>query len=180
LSQEKKLSLTVDQAYVRDEFRNVARIDLASMVHLEMSKNNPEAIEIMAQDRSEADSTFARCLRLYLSDDGKGIIKRSMLTRLNADKLALGVQVTIRKATTFIPQQIVVVPVERQSPVDPRYLSDALDSHLVKVGDIVAVPYFSQRLTFKVIETIPSASTGTGNVASISQLDTTFLINEKK
>lgn len=62
------LSLKVLEAYTRDVGRGVARIDYDSMDTLNASTG--DVIEIKGKRR-----TVAKCLPLYPSDEGKGIIR---------------------------------------------------------------------------------------------------------
>ena len=146
----------MDQPYVRDEDRNIARIDLALMEEIGLSRAF-DVIEIIAGEGKESSSTSARCLRLYPIDQMKGIIKLDPLTRRNAGNLAYGEQVIIRKAKSFEVEQVVVSPVERDSPpVDVRYLTDALETWVIKISDVVGVPYMSGRILFRVLGLNPS------------------------
>jgi len=61
-------SLKVLEAYTRDVGRGVARIDYESMDSL--SASTGDVIEIKGGKRR----TVAKCLPLYPSDEGKGII----------------------------------------------------------------------------------------------------------
>jgi len=65
---ESGLSLKVLEAYTRDVGRGVARIDYDSMDTLNASTG--DVIEIKGKRR-----TVAKCLPLYPSDEGKGIIR---------------------------------------------------------------------------------------------------------
>src|SRR5947208_16711322 len=71
------LSLKVLEAYTRDVGRGVARIDYDSMDSL--SASTGDVIEIRGKRR-----TVAKCLPLYPSDEGKGIISVDGLVRNNA------------------------------------------------------------------------------------------------
>ena len=70
------LSLKVLEAYTRDVGRGVARIDYDSMDNLGASTG--DVIEIKGKRR-----TVAKCLPLYPSDEGKGIIRIDGLGRNN-------------------------------------------------------------------------------------------------
>ena len=71
------LSLKVLEAYTRDVGRGVARIDYDSMDTLNASTG--DVIEIKGKRR-----TVAKCLPLYPSDEGKGIIRIDGLGRNNS------------------------------------------------------------------------------------------------
>ena len=68
--------LKVLEAYTRDVGRGVARIDYDSMDSL--SASTGDVIEIRGKRR-----TVAKCLPLYPSDEGKGIIRVDGLVRNN-------------------------------------------------------------------------------------------------
>lgn len=77
------------------------------------------------------------------------------LTRNNAG-IAIGNTVPIRKISSPCAEKITVVPLESIPPIDERYLADALDTMPVTKGDNIMIPYFGGRLTFQVIDIVPS------------------------
>jgi transitional endoplasmic reticulum ATPase len=101
--------------------------------------------------------TVAKCLPLYPSDEGKGIIRVDGLLRNNAG-VAIGDTVEIAKIKAVPAEKIIVAPLETIPPVDERYLADALESVPIVKGDNVMVPYFGGRLTFEVIDVSPAAA----------------------
>ena len=98
--------------------------------------------------------TVAKCLPLYPSDEGKGIIRVDGLVRNNAG-VAIGDTVVVRKIKAVPTEKVVVAPLEAIPPIDERYLADALESVPLIKGDNVMVPYFGGRLTFQVIGVTP-------------------------
>jgi len=144
------ISLKVLEAYTRDVGRGVARIDYNSMHSLNASAG--DVIEIKGKDRR----TVAKCLPLYPSDEGKGIIKGDGLVRNNAG-VAIDDIVVIRKIKAVPAEKVIVAPLEAIPPIDERYLADALESVPLIKGDNVMVPYFGGRLTFQVIGVTPAA-----------------------
>jgi transitional endoplasmic reticulum ATPase len=144
------LSLKVLEAYTRDVSRGVARIDYDSMDSL--SASTGDVIEIKGKDRR----TVAKCLPLYPSDEGKGIIKGDGLVRNNAG-VAIGDTVVVRKIKAVPAEKVIVAPLEAIPPIDERYLADALESVPLIKGDNVMVPYFGGRLMFQVIGVTPPA-----------------------
>jgi len=127
----------------------VARIDYDSMDNLNASTG--DVIEIKGKRR-----TVAKCLPLYPSDEGKGIIRIDGLGRNNAG-IAIGDTITVRKIKAVAAEKVVVAPLEAIPPIDERYLADALESVPLIKGDNVMVPYFGGRLTFQVIGVTPAA-----------------------
>ncbi|MGH9979912.1 MAG: CDC48 family AAA ATPase, partial [Nitrososphaeraceae archaeon] len=101
--------------------------------------------------------TVAKCLPLYPSDEGKGIIRVDGLVRNNAG-VAIGDTVVVRKIKAVPAEKIIVAPLEAIPPIDERYLADALESVPLIKGDNVMVPYFGGRLTFQVIGVTPAGS----------------------
>ena len=130
--------------------RGVARIDYDSMDSL--SASTGDVVEIGGKRR-----TVAKCLPLYPSDEGKGIIRVDGLVRNNAG-VAIGDTVVVRKIKAVPAEKVIVAPLEAIPPIDERYLADALESVPLIKGDNVMVPYFGGRLTFQVIGVTPQAS----------------------
>ena len=128
-----------------------ARIDYESMDSL--SASTGDVIEIKGGKRR----TVAKCLPLYPSDEGKGIIRIDGLSRNNAG-VAIGDTVEITKVKALPAEKITVAPLEAIPPVDERYLADALESMPLIKGDNVMVPYFGGRLTFEVIDVTPAST----------------------
>ena len=75
--------LKILEAYSRDVGRGIARIDYDSMDLLNASTG--DVIEIRGGVKSKSTRrTVAKCLPLYPSDEGKGIIRIDGLVRNNA------------------------------------------------------------------------------------------------
>src|SRR5690349_61608 len=144
------ISLKVREAYSRDVGRGIARIDHDSMYSLNASTG--DVIEIKGKDRR----TVSKCLPLYPSDEGKGIIKGDGLVRNNAG-VAIDDTVVVRKIKAVPAEKVIVAPLEAIPPIDERYLADALESVPLIKGDNVMVPYFGGRLTFQIIGVTPAA-----------------------
>src|ERR671912_850651 len=129
-----------------------------------------DVIEIRGKRR-----TVAKCLPLYPSDEGKGIIRVDGLVRNNAG-IAIGDTVIVRKIKAVPAEKVIVAPLEAIPPIDERYLADALESVPLIKGDNVMVPYFGGRLTFQIIGITPPPAVDT---AAIVTNKTTFTITEK-
>jgi transitional endoplasmic reticulum ATPase len=117
-----------------------------------LSASTGDVIEIRGKRR-----TVAKCLPLYPSDEGKGIIRVDGLVRNNAG-VAIGDTVVVRKIKAVPAEKVIVAPLEAIPPIDERYLADALESVPLIKGDNVMVPYFGGRLTFQVIGVTPQTS----------------------
>ena len=89
--------------------------------------------------------TVAKCLPLYPSDEGRGVIRIDGLIRNNSG-VAIGDTVTIKKIKAPPAEKVVVAPLEAIPPIDERYLADALESVPVTKGDNIMIPYFGGRL----------------------------------
>ncbi len=110
-----------------------------------------DILEIKGKRRS-----VAKCLPLYPSDEGKGIIRIDGLGRNNIG-VAIGDTSTVSKIKTVIADKILVAPLDSIPPLDERYIADSLEGVPLIKGDNVMVPYFGGRLTFQVIGVTPAA-----------------------
>src|SRR5713226_6339429 len=126
-----------------------------------------DVIEIKGKRR-----TVAKCLPLYPSDEGRGMVRIDGLIRNNAG-VAIGDMVIVKKVKAPPAEKVVVAPSEAVPPIDGRYLADTLESVPVTKGDNVMIPYFGGRLTFQVVGVSPVA-----DAALITQR-TVFVISEK-
>jgi transitional endoplasmic reticulum ATPase len=126
-----------------------------------------DIIEIRGKRR-----TVAKCLPLYPSDEGRGVIRIDGLIRNNSG-VAIGDTVAIRKIKAPPAEKVVVAPLEAIPPIDERYLADALESVPVTKGDNIMIPYFGGRLTFQVLGVSPMAD------AVLITQRTVFAISEK-
>ncbi len=159
------LPLKVLEAYTRDVGRGTARIDYDTMKSLDATTG--DIIEIKGKRR-----TVAKCLPLYPSDEGKGIIRVDGLMRNNAG-IAIGDTINAKKIKIVSAEKIIVSPLEAIPPIDERYLADALESTPVVKGDNVMVPYFGGRLTFQIVGITPPVD------AVLITNKTSFTITEK-
>ena len=142
--------LKILEAYTRDVGRGIARIDYDSMDSLNASTG--DILEIKTYEKSKGISarknkTVAKCLPLYPSDEGKGIIRIDGIIRNNAG-LAIGDIAHIRKIKVKPAEKVIVAPLDAIPPIDERYLSDSLESVSMTKGDNFIVPYFGGRLVF--------------------------------
>lgn len=127
-----------------------------------------DIVEITGKRKS-----VAKCLPLYTSDEGKGIIRVDGLARNNTG-VAVGDMVTLRKVKAVVAEKIIVAPLDAMPPIDERYLTDSLENIPLVKGDNIMVPYFGGRLTFQVIGVTPAAG------AVIVTSKTVFHIAEKE
>jgi transitional endoplasmic reticulum ATPase len=160
-------TLKTIESYRRDVGRGVARIDYDTMDLLGVGTGN--VIEVKGKNR-----TVAKCLLVYSSDEGKGIIRLDGLMRNNA-RIAIGDTVIIKKLKAIPAQKVMVAPLQPTPPVDERYLADALESVPVVKGDNVIVPYFGGRLAFQIAGIMPVITSE--NAAIVTQ-KTIFNITE--
>jgi len=144
------LSLESSEAYSRDVGHGVARIDFDSMDTLNVSNN--DVIEINGKRR-----TVVKCLPLYPSDEGKGIIRIDGIGRHNSGT-EIGDTITVRKIMVVPAEKVVVAPLEKIPLIDERYLADTLESVPLIKGDNVMVQYIGGRLIFHIIEVTPTAN----------------------
>ena len=127
-----------------------------------------DIVEITGKRKS-----VAKCLPLYTSDEGKGIIRVDGLARNNTG-VAVGDMVMLRKIKAVVAEKIIVAPLDAMPPIDERYLTDSLENIPLVKGDNIMVPYFGGRLTFQVIGVTPAAG------AVIVTSKTVFHIAEKE
>ena len=125
------LSLKILEAYTRDVGRGVARLDYESMDSL--STSTCDVVEIGGKRR-----TITKCLPLYPSDEGKGIVRVDGLVT----GVAIGDTVVVRKIKAVPAEKVIVAPLEAIPPIDEHYLADALERVPLIKGDNVMVPYF--------------------------------------
>ena len=146
----RSLDLRVDTAYSRDVGLGVARIDYDSMAALGASTG--DVIEIKGKKR-----TVAKCLPLYPSDEGKGIIRMDGLGRDNSG-VAVGDDAVSTRKTKAVPAGMVVLArPEAGLPVDVTHISGALAGIPLTKGNNVAVPYFGGALTLRVADAAPAS-----------------------
>src|SRR6476619_4987820 len=136
-----------------------------------LSASTGDVIEIRGKRR-----TVAKCLPLYPSDEGKGIIRVDGLVRNNAG-VAIGDTVVVRKIKAVPAEKVIVAPLEAIPPIDERYLADALESVPLTKGDNVMVPYFGGRLTFQVSGVSPQQAASAESVLVTQK--TIFHITDK-
>ena len=127
----------------------MARVDYDTMDVLGASTG--DVLEITGKRRS-----VAKCLPLYPSDEGKGIIRIDGLGRNNTG-VAIGDTVTVRKIKAVAAEKVVIAPLDSIPPIDERYLTESLESVPLVKGDNIMVPYFGGKLTFQVIGVTPTA-----------------------
>src|SRR5271156_1842333 len=126
-----------------------------------------DVIEIRGKRR-----TVAKCLPLYPSDEGRGIVRIDGLIRNNAG-VAIGDMIVVKKVLAPPAEKVVVSPLEAAPPIDERYFADTLEGIPVTKGDNVMIPYFGGRLTFQVVGVSPAAE------AALITQRTVFVISEK-
>lgn len=150
MTEQKNVSanLKVLEAYTRDVGRGVARIDYDSMDLLGVSTG--DVLQIKGGRIS-----VAKCLPLYPSDEGKGMIRIDGMVRKNLE-VQIGSTVDVFKVKAYGANVVTVSPLEAIPPIDERYLTDALESVPLLKADQIMVPYFGGRLTFQVIDVDPT------------------------
>ena len=144
-----RVDLRVDTAYSRDVGHGVARIDYDSTAALGASAG--DIIEINGRTR-----TVAKCLPLYPSDEGKGIIRMDGPGRDNSG-VAVGDAVSTRKTKAVLAGMAVLARPEAGLPVDMTHISGALVGIPLTKGNNVAVPYFGGALTLRVADAAPAS-----------------------
>jgi transitional endoplasmic reticulum ATPase len=150
-------------AYTRDVGRSLARIDPKSIEELDLSDGS--IVEI--QGRS---TTSAKCLPLYPSDWGQGIVRVDGLIRHNAG-VSVGDRVAVRKSAFTPASKVILTPLGDKAdivnvfvdywnqllePVESGFAAEVLSGVPVVNGDFVMIDYMHNRLFFLVLEKEPS------------------------
>lgn len=157
------VELKILEAYTRDVGRGCIRIDYETMDKLGCSTGD----HVKVTGKRE---TVFKVLPLYPSDEKKAICRFDGIGRKNAN-CEIGSLVSLEKISVPMAEKIVFIPLDAIPPIDERYLTDALESVPVGKGDLVMVPYFGGRLSFKVISTVPEG------YVTIVDRKTTSIIN---
>jgi tetratricopeptide (TPR) repeat protein len=101
--------------------------------------------------------TVVKCLPIYPSDEGKGIIRMNNLIRHNTCS-SIGEFILINKLDEVkTAEKVVVTPLQKIPPIDERYLADSLNGEPIIKGDYVSISYFGGSLSFEVIGVTPLA-----------------------
>ena len=152
----------VQDAYVRDQGRNVARIDPDSINSLGISFGDPLEISTVSPKTSKS-MTVAKCMPLYPSDDEKGIVRFDELVRNNSGAVAIGDNVILKKVEALPAKKVILTQIEpilpvpaKYPPIDGEWIVDCLKTMPVIKGDTVKVPYFGGRTWFQVIDVNPA------------------------
>jgi len=145
---EREVRFKVLKGLSRDVGRCVIRIDSDGTDALEATEG--DVVEIRGKRR-----TVARCLHLYPSDEGKGIVRIDALVRSNAG-VTVGDSVVVKKVKAFPAERVAVVQLKTVPLIDGRYLTDELESLPVTKGDDIMIPHFGGG-KFKVAEVSPEA-----------------------
>jgi len=106
------VTLKVLEAYTRDVGRGVARLDYDTMDSLDASTG--DVVELIGKRR-----TVGKCLPLYPSDEGKGVIRIDGLIRNNSG-VAIGDTGTKKKIKAPPAEKVVGAPLEASPPIDER------------------------------------------------------------
>lgn len=148
------LAFKVSEGYADDIGRGIARIDEDIMRMLDVTSG--DTVEIQAKRK-----TYAKCLPLAPSDEGKEIIRIDGLIRNNSG-CNIDDTITIKKSDVYSASKVILKPLDEQdeklekiNQFDDQYLLGCLDGIPSIQGDNIAVPYDDKRLFFQVIETNP-------------------------
>jgi transitional endoplasmic reticulum ATPase len=165
-------SLKVLESYSRDVARGLVRVDY-DMLDSAIEPGMPDIAEIKGPF---GQSTYAKCVPLYPSDEGKGIARLDEITRINAG-VNVGSAVEIRKVGYFKAESVSVALVEPPlPPISMSELAEMLESIPIKGGDRVRLPFFGGKINFKVVKITPSSK---DREAAIPTLTTKFTLIER-
>ena len=96
----------VSEGYAEDVGHGIVRIDQDTMRMLDVT--NDDVVEIQAKRR-----TYAKCLLLYPSDEGKEIIRLDGLIHNNSG-CNIDDTITIRKSDAYSASEVVMKPLKDQ------------------------------------------------------------------
>lgn len=146
-SYQAQISLNASEAYVRDIGRGIARID--QDVLKKIGAINGSVVEVFGKKK-----TVAKCLPLYPSDRGLGIIRIDGIVRMNAD-VNVGDPVKIRRIDAKDAEKIALESLDPIPDIDERYLQDALYGFVFAKGDYVQVRYSKVKIMFRIVAISP-------------------------
>ncbi len=97
------------------------------------------------------------------------------ITRGNAG-VNLGDTVELTKVKLYIAEVVSVVNVDPTPPLSDGYLTEAMESIVIKSDDKIRIPYSGGKLTFKIIKILPAPRIE--KAAAICTLSTKFILSE--
>jgi len=160
------MKLNLKESYTRDVGRGVCRIDYDDMDTLKLSTG--DFVKLTGKK-----ITLAKCLPLYPSDERLKMIRTDKMIRDNAG-IQIGGKITIEKMTKPKGAILIMAKLPKTAlPLDPRYLTDALEAVGMIKGDKFLVPYFGGKIEVVIKKTMPK-----GFVQVVHT--TSFVINSTK
>lgn len=136
--------LRVINAYPEDEHLNVARIDNYIMEILGLSEG--DTIEIIGNCK-----TVAKCMPLYKSENGKGIIRLNQLCKINT-----GVDqdefVIIKKNNAISANSVTIIPIENIPDIEYPFVSTNLMGLAVVKGELMLIPFDVRKAIFQIVD----------------------------
>ena len=136
---EKEIKLKVAEAYQRDVYRGIVRIDEEAARKIEIRFG--DVVEIEGKKKTVAIAQPA-----LPQDYGLGIIRMDGIIRKNAGA-TLGGYVTVRKAQVKEAQKVILAPAQKGVTyhIYPTYLSRLLSDRAVMKGDLIVLTPTSGR-----------------------------------
>ncbi|AIF83909.1 Cell division protein 48 (CDC48), N-terminal domain [Candidatus Nitrososphaera evergladensis SR1] len=173
-NRDKKVSLTVREAYALGRHRGIARLhrDLLSALGLA----NGDIIELGGGRR-----TYAKVHELYPTDQEKDIIRLDEILRTNV-AVGIGGKVSVTPAGKEIPQaeSVIMAPLaEALSFVSEDLLAQQLDSIPVTAGDLLVTHSFREMVVFRVVEVRLCTDKPSNAGAAIITKDTKLAVRPK-
>lgn len=160
----KSTILTIQNAYRNDVGRCVARIDydLIDILGIKLSDVGDNC-KVWIGDRIEISSpdgkfsTYAACVPLYPSDEGKSIIRLDRQTRNNIGKsIKIGQKVKIRKVDFFSAREVTIELRDSVSQkLDNACLQIEMNGLTAKEGDVISLPHNGSKIAAKISKIIP-------------------------
>lgn len=99
--------------------------------------------------------TVAKCMPVHANEQDKDILRIDSITRNNA-KISVGESVSIRRIMSSDAELVAVSPLNTIPPGSEQYIRDCLENRAVMKGDRIVLPYFEEKLEYKIIRLKPS------------------------
>ena len=160
----KELSVGIQTGYFSDKGKGIARLDVNSMKHIDLSSG--DIIEIQGKRR-----TYSKCLPRLEKNYDDGALNIDELIRKNAG-VEVGNRIYIKKILPSEAEKIVVAPLEIMPLVEESDIKEATIGIPMIAGDNIVFENMNEFLFFRIVQTVPS------NNAVIVTPRTTFQIED--
>ena len=167
---EKELSVGIQAGYLSDKGKGIARLDVNSMNHLDLSPG--DIIEIQGRRR-----TYSKCLPRS-EKDYDGVLNIDGLIRKNAG-VEIGNRIYIKKILTLEAEKIVIAPLDIMPLVEENNLKETFVGTPFIKGDNIVFENLNEFLFFRVIETVPSTNVVIATPKTVFRMEDYFFIKDE-